>query len=774
MTWYLVADYTPSGGPVPATTSPGSIGNGFTDFSGNVWSISSSNYLQAVHTSGPWALGVLGRSSTSEYTVDKQITVRWIPGSTSSSNTFFIGGRYSTVGVGTSTGYFAGVNDAGTTLIERISSGSPTALSSSVTGSFTPVSGTGYDVTLQVVQTNSTTTTITLTIYDTSGDLLVTSTATDTTSALQNITGGAVVFFTAGSNVDSLARIRVYQDVVPSNATAYSINIPSTDIVGQLNNGSLSISGSGNYIASPLVVSLSDGASGTFSPNPVTLNVGVTSVPFTYTPASPAGPKTISYTYSGGNSGMTGNGSTTVSAVYYTKTYNSQLIPLASYNCDMFGVVYTSTGSGDISGTSQNVFKINVVSNSFRVLYANYAPFESSTMSSLTIQSSFQINADSGTPVQLTFSGNNSVTILPGQEVYTDWYTTPSVLSVGQFVAVRTYATWPSSGTLPTGPFTLPNNSSITGYTGTAGNNYTQHSGNGSNQLLTYGAASVWTSINNYYSFGPLTIDGFAADGVARPIVALVGDSIMQGYSDTTSFNSTADGTGGAAVRAMTSMGFPYYMLAKISEQIFTIYQGPYYTHRLIRAKRATVIFEEYGTNDLTSSGVTFAQITQRKLFFWQILTAQNPGIYIIPVTLLPRPTLSGNIYPASSQTPNSNNAVYQAFNAWLRAPYSAGSGNSATYDAAQYGIIIPYICDAASYIESTSSNTTPGGPSSPLTGGVWWCGTNNATAYSGDGTHPNSAGAIVMVPAFTGAMSYIQNSTPSSLKNKTLFFNQF
>lgn len=444
-----------------------------------------------------------------------------------------------------------------------------------------------------------------------------------------------------------------------------------------------------------------------------------------------------------------------------------QLIPVANYSRDMIGNRYTSGGSGDVSGTSSVMFKIGFACTKLRIRYANYQGTisgEALNLSTITVQSALQAVADSGTPVQATFGGSTAaVSLVPGQEAVTDWIS--GNFSAGQFVAVRTYATWPTSGFLPTGPYTQPSNSAVTGYTGTAGDNYVQHTNipanaNGSNQLLTAGAASAWYSTNGSYCYGPVEIEGYASDGVWRPLVALVGDSIMQGS------NESSDMCGGAAVRAMISLGVPYVNVAKGGESAGTIYNGLLFSQRQRRIRDASLVIYSYGTNDISGNSTTFATLRGYTLNAWQRLAAG--GAPIVPVTLLPRST--GTWTTVGGQTPNTNLAAYQAYNAWLRAPASAGAGNSAIYDAAQLGITIPMIIDPASYIETDSNNTTPGGPSNPITAGYWWCGASNSTAYTTDGTHPSTNAVLLMVPAFTAAAAVINGSKQFPLPAGTTY----
>jgi hypothetical protein len=441
---------------------------------------------------------------------------------------------------------------------------------------------------------------------------------------------------------------------------------------------------------------------------------------------------------------------------------SSQLVPVSFYS-RAFQSIYTSSGSGDIGGTSSVMFRAAYATCSIRVMYQNaWTGGSTTSLSPITLTSAIQTTPDSGAPVQLKFGGSTSAIVLqPGTTVYSDLYTVPGCLTANQFFIIRTFVTVPSGGSFPRDTLAGYGGFEISGYTGTAGSNYVQNAtqtpanANGSNQLLTSGATTAWSSDNGAGGgsglgmFGPIAVVGYTTATAPLPVVALVGDSIMTGATE------SLDYEGGAAVRGMVSDGFTWYMVAHYGETLNGVYTGAAYGPRLQQVQQATVIIDEYGTNDL-NGGVTAATLESQSLLFWALLGAK--GIPIIPVTLIPRVTPG---CPASSQTVNSHLAAYESYNAWLRAPSSAGAGLSATFDAAAIGVTIPTIIDPASYVESDSANDVPGGPAAPLTSGYNWCGNNNATSYSQDGTHPNTAGALLEKPAFTStALINIINGT--------------
>lgn len=437
-----------------------------------------------------------------------------------------------------------------------------------------------------------------------------------------------------------------------------------------------------------------------------------------------------------------------------------QIIPVAYFNTDSVGgITYTSGGSGDLGGTSTNIHLIAVATNKLRFLYSNYSPSEALT-SAVTIQASIQETADSGTPVQITFNGATSVVINPGQSVWSDWYYPTATLPAGRSIGMRTFTQVASGGTFPQGQIF---NTGANGNpcSGAGGLNYVQYGSthnNGSNQILTAGSSNTWIATGNIYNFGPSAIVGYAADGVSRAVGAIVGDSIALGVGDDNTI-------GGYITRALYAMGITYYKVAQNGEALSAVVTGNNYTSRFNKVQRATFIVFEYGTNDFfLVNTTTFATVRTRALNFLQYIVQNNQPVF--GCTLLPRPTYTPAIFPVSNQTVNVNNANYQLYNAWMRAPASAGVGNSFAADLANLGITCAGIIDAASYIETDSNNTTPGGPSAPNTGGLYWCGTNNATSPSSDGTHPNYTAVQLIQPALLPFKAAMLATAPTSVAN--------
>jgi|SRR6202789_3612052 len=136
----------------------------------------------------------------------------------------------------------------------------------------------------------------------------------------------------------------------------------------------------------------------------------------------------------------------------------------------------------------------------------------------------------------------------------------------------------------------------------------------------------------------------------------------------------------------------------------------------------ASAVWCEYGTNDLFSDSLNLAQLQARLTQLWQSYTRRGLTVYV--PTLLPRPQSSTDSWvTTTNQTLNALNPVRVAYNDWLRTNPIPG-----------------VICvDIASQIEANLAGALT------VDGGYYYCGPGNNTAYTADGTHPNSLAANVL-----------------------------
>lgn len=322
-TWTIVSDYTPSGGPIAA----GSVGNGFTDY-GSSWSVSAGNVLLSpAVTTAAYDTALLARVGTADLTINSKQVIRF---TAVANQQLYNASRVTRTGSITNA-YLCGYDIVqGKAQVYTDVNGTLTLLPTGAAATITP--GTQYDLTTTIVQTDATHTTISLTIATTTGTVLTSVSAVDTTAALQSVNGGTGVMYASvsGAAAGQINHIQTYTDSV-ANATSYSVAVSPASI---LSGSSASVSvalGGGSVLSSSLSVTLSDAASGTFSPNPVVINSGSTVGTSTYTPSGASGSRTVSYTYTGGNAGMTGNGSSVVTLISATLTTDTSVV-LSPYN----------------------------------------------------------------------------------------------------------------------------------------------------------------------------------------------------------------------------------------------------------------------------------------------------------------------------------------------------------------------------------------------------------------------------------------------------------
>jgi hypothetical protein len=307
-----------SGGVKNAAPAPGALlsAYGWTDYSGNVWSQDSSNYLRSVSTATPWIHGLLYRAEAIEQTPDMQVTATWQCESTvAGTGDLYVCAKVNNPGSSVNM-YAASVRGDGTYAVYPIVAGVQQAALSGGSGTtFTPVNGTVYRTQLNVT-TVSGTSTIVVALQNSGGGQLASWTYTDTTAALQTISGGAGIYFNnpTSTNIGVSALVTASDQV----ATGYVVTLPTTATVNSGSFGTLSLVG-GPCVSTPLVVTFADDALGAFqytgqqATQSYTINSSSgPTLPIVYIPIA-AGSRTVSWTHTGG-SGLTGDGSQTVVA----------------------------------------------------------------------------------------------------------------------------------------------------------------------------------------------------------------------------------------------------------------------------------------------------------------------------------------------------------------------------------------------------------------------------------------------------------------------------
>jgi lysophospholipase L1-like esterase len=238
--------------------------------------------------------------------------------------------------------------------------------------------------------------------------------------------------------------------------------------------------------------------------------------------------------------------------------------------------------------------------------------------------------------------------------------------------------------------------------------------------------------------FAPVAVVGDVATGNNVPTVAIIGDSVADGYGDT-GYDY------GYLARTIFALGATTHRLSRVGEQgaQFAAYTG---LLRRTRLSACTDAIIEFGLNDIYLGSVNEATLEASILAIVQICL--NRGITPYVTTLNPYVSYSGNPYPISQQSIVNlvQNSVRVGYNTRLR------NGTTA------FSSLIAGVIDAASYIETDANNSTPSGPGAPNNGGLFWCGTGNDTAYT-IGEHPNENGHILIAQGIASASP--QASTP-------------
>jgi lysophospholipase L1-like esterase len=226
---------------------------------------------------------------------------------------------------------------------------------------------------------------------------------------------------------------------------------------------------------------------------------------------------------------------------------------------------------------------------------------------------------------------------------------------------------------------------------------------------------------------------GTPSAGINPVIVGLYGDSIMSGFNSTQNYMS-------AAVLACANNGLAFVRGSCGGDSAEVEQDDQLNRSRNIMFADCDAMLTNFGTNDIENNARTVAQVQGWLINLWTRYA--NAGTLIFQSTLVPR--VSGTFTTVAGQTPLGSESKRQALNAWLRAPMSAGPGNSALYDSLG---ALTGVYDSAAQIETDLTNVTPN-ILSPNLGGRWYCGLANNTAYTNDGVHPNITGATLLIGA--------------------------
>lgn len=422
----LVFDTTVA--PFAPLASQSHVGFGWTDAQTNTWTTDSSgNIVASANSLSPASLlyrpgSGAGTSALTagvqENSLNQRVKLSFVLGTTATSNAPAIILR-SNQNNASLNGYIWLLSGS-LSEVRAFSTvaGTSTQFYTASTGSLTV--GHNYTLDVEADQTNGTTTTFFLTVIDntSSTTLLNNVSTTNTVATLQNpATSGVGIDSTGNGTAQTVTKVQYYSDqtVNPAPAaTAYTVTLATNGNTGLGQAGTITTTGI--TLSSTLSVTLSSSAGSTFSPNPVTIVSGQQSNSFTYTPAV-HGSDTVSWTYSGGNAGMTGNGN-------QVETITDPVNPLD-------GNLYWSDGwllaiGGAYTNNSGNYLKMAFTGSSFQVL------FDVTNIKTGNVTSSewpvIRYSVDGGAPVDLQLSdqGTNSYSLtlagaLSGATTHTFW-----------------------------------------------------------------------------------------------------------------------------------------------------------------------------------------------------------------------------------------------------------------------------------------------------------------------------------------------------------------
>ncbi|MDB5093415.1 MAG: family esterase protein [Candidatus Eremiobacteraeota bacterium] len=425
---------------------------------------------------------------------------------------------------------------------------------------------------------------------------------------------------------------------------------------------------------------------------------------------------------------------------------------------------YATSGT-NLGGTARHAYKVMRSGAGVKLRFANFYPNQGGSdlgvpanAGPITIQAVAEYPIDTFWPV--FFNGQPSITLQLGAFIDSDELGIE--VNGGDNFFAKTDVQAPNPGAIPIGCFSGNIDGEITSGGGVtfaidgtqSGDNYPSHNaGAGTNQLLTTGQA--WVTAAGQFSFGPTEILIRPTSNLLVPVIAHFGDSILDGSID--------DGHDfGFAMRAAVRDGYSYKRLCRGGENGVLPSQGSWQraAGHFVRASLAqgcTHVIWEYGTNDLAGGTTTWAAFQPAVLAAWKQVARHFPSAPLFATTITPRVNGIGSNAAAQSTINAGYFSTSQSYNAWLRAPLSAGAGNSAAFDCIANGILFGGCIDVASFVETNSANAVPGGPSNPNLGGLWWCGAGNnssgVTAFGADGVHPSKTGHLAIMSALTASM---------------------
>ena len=365
--------------------------------------------------------------------------------------------------------------------------------------------------------------------------------------------------------------------------------------------------------------------------------------------------------------------------------------------------------------TYQRVYQLYVNASQVRFVFQNWAQTgspEEQSPGAITIKASVIWNYTGGSTgvfVPITFSGAQLVTLNAYQTLISDPIDVGFATTIGQCFAVRTYVTT-SGANLPVDVNdALPK--------GCGGYNEGYLSGDFTATVNSYGGATTTSG------FGPIMVNGYDSFGDAAGAF-LIGDSIPSGTGWT--FGPANGYPPGYFNYFAATNNLGVYNGSRSGETLATqlVYSNAGAQYRLSAAHGFKYAVVESGTNDI-AAGISQSTIEANLVVMWSFL--QRRGMKVCQTTFLPRTNSTDGWTTITNQSPYGGavqEATRQGLNQWLRAPSSAGAGNSATFDAAANGVTLNCVLDVDALLEANNNDTLIS--INPSTGGI----SNGAGGY--------------------------------------------
>lgn len=264
-------------------------------------------------------------------------------------------------------------------------------------------------------------------------------------------------------------------------------------------------------------------------------------------------------------------------------------------------------------------------------------------------------------------------------------------------------------------------------------------------------ATGALTSSNAIFQGGPIAILGRMANPSKRT-VAIVGDSIAEGYYSGRTYNGTTGGGDNTAnrgyLRAALGTNFANVNVAVPGESVTTLVNGGGNGRLdLLRLCGCDYALCEYALNDLYALGRSASQVEADLVTMWKLLVPRCPmGVW--QCTITPRSTSSDGWAAGGSTNQNisgpTGNVQRILLNNWIRdgAPLDAtlltpvATGTGGALRAGSAGHPLKGYFEIADLAESARDS------------GFWTAG-----SLTSDGVHPNGTGVPVLKAGINTAL---------------------